>query len=761
VVEYRQKGTSRTRGIATTDNNNPYITIHRGTHRIGGVVTEISDGTSKVFIDIGENLPDADLDAAELPPIEGLTTGDCGNSALFLTHYHGDHIGNLRLVRPGIPVYMGKTAKALHLGLAERVRKDEAALFRSVNTFEPLNRIQTGGITVTPLMTDHSAFDAYMFVIEAGGKRILHTGDFRTHGFRGGKTFTMLRAYAKDIDYIISEGTMLSRKGEKVMTEAELRGEAVKIMRGAKYTFALASSMNIDRIGAFYHAARKAGRLFVCDYYQRDQLEIVRERHMDKTSLYDFSGIYAVASIDKTTKKLLRYMEDKGFCMMIRASDKFKPYLDRFADGRAVVYSMWSGYLKGRTANENTVRFLKPYEYVQLHTSGHATTEALRKLCDTVRPKCGIIPMHTDSPKALRDVVPGGNIILLKDGEKFEIGDNEMKLKYDYQAVIDSARKLLNESPEWIEHYAGYADALVANGSFIRSARRMFHSWAPLRYYVSMLQAKGAKRTLMLDIRYMGQNVACLKARKDGSVVVSTKGLDEANKLYFGCDIVLDNAEWKGADARKFRAFFKALPPRAGKGKKHNEEHNVESILITEFSKTRAAEKKLIGIQPVRIGGVRFGMPTPVSASNHSALKYSGAYGGGMDIFARSGKPPRSYLTVIEVKDENVKGEPPQDALKQAIEYAVFLRELLRSGSGAMWWRLFGYRRALPEKLTIRCACAMPDDIPDKSFAGRTFNIDGDVIECHYIYFQMAGGVIKSIDSSMDCTKINGSNGGE
>jgi hypothetical protein len=420
---------------------------------------------------------------------------------------------------------------------------------------------------------------------------------------------------------------------------------------------------------------------------------------------------------------------------------------------------MWSGYLKGRTANENTVRFLKPYEYVQLHTSGHATTEALKRLCDTVRPKCGVIPMHTDSPKALRDVVPGGNIILLQDGEKFEIGGNAMELKYDYQAVIDSARKLLNENPEWIKRYARYAVALDANMSFIRSARRMFCSWAPLKYYISMLRVKGAKRTLTLDIRYMGQTVANIKAKTDGTVTITTKGFDEANKLYFGCDIVLNNAEWKGADARKFRAFFKALPPLTGKGKKHNEEHHVESVLITEFSKTRAAEKKLIGIQPVRMAGVRFGMPTPFSASNHKRLKYSGAKGGGIDIFARSGKP--THLTVIEVKDENVKGEPPQDALKQAIEYAVFLRELLRSGSGAMWWRLFGYRRALPEKLTIRCACAMPDDIPDKSFAGRTFNIDGDVIECHYIYYQMAGGVIKSIDSSMDCTKINGSNGGE
>lgn len=28
---------------------------------------------------------------------------------------------------------------------------------------------------ITPIRTDHSAFDSYMFLIEADGKRILHT----------------------------------------------------------------------------------------------------------------------------------------------------------------------------------------------------------------------------------------------------------------------------------------------------------------------------------------------------------------------------------------------------------------------------------------------------------------------------------------------------------------------------------------------------------------------------------------------------------
>jgi hypothetical protein len=100
---------------------------------------------------------------------------------------------------------------------------------------------------------------------------------------------------------------------------------------------------------------------------------------------------------------------------------------------------------------------------------------------------------------------------------------------------------------------------------------------------------------------------------------------------------------------------------------------------LTEFS---GKGKQIKKIKPVRYQGIRFGMPTPLGASDHKKLKYSGFRGGEIDILARTGRGRATYLTVIEVKDENKQNEPPKDALKQAIKYAVFIRELLRSESG-------------------------------------------------------------------------------
>lgn len=54
-----------------------------------------------------------------------------------------------------------------------------------------------------------------MLVIEAGDKRILHTRDFRGHGYLSKSLYKELpRLAKKDFDAVITEGTMLSRMNE-------------------------------------------------------------------------------------------------------------------------------------------------------------------------------------------------------------------------------------------------------------------------------------------------------------------------------------------------------------------------------------------------------------------------------------------------------------------------------------------------------------------------------------------------------------------
>jgi hypothetical protein len=316
--------------------------------------------------------------------------------------------------------------------------------------------------------------------------------------------------------------------------------------------------------------------------------------------------------------------------------------------------------------------------------------------------------------------------------------------------IIKEAQELLLNNSEWKNRYKGYADNLLANIDVIKSNRRRFNEFPPLYFYISTTNAKNAKTKLLLDVRYRGQSVATLKANKN-SITISTKEQDDKNLRDFNCTIKLNDIPWQETQVSEFRKFFKNRDNSRNyddKNKK-NEEHNVENLLLSEFSKRISNNKQITGIQPVKICGNRFGMPTPISASDHKALKYANQYGGGIDIFARTGRGLATYLTVIEVKDENNSKEPPEDALKQSIQYAVFIRELLRSDCGENWYKIFGFNGAIPKNLTIRAVCAMPNDNSDQSFAKQTYLIGVDKIECHYIYFKYDGKQLSDFQTSL------------
>lgn len=73
---------------------------------------------------------------------------------------------------------------------------------------------------ITPYIVDHSAYNSFMLLIEAEGKKVLHTGDFRNHGYKGVILEKTLKEIGK-IDALITEGTTLSREQIKSKTEKE------------------------------------------------------------------------------------------------------------------------------------------------------------------------------------------------------------------------------------------------------------------------------------------------------------------------------------------------------------------------------------------------------------------------------------------------------------------------------------------------------------------------------------------------------------
>jgi len=352
--------------------------------------------------------------------------------------------------------------------------------------------------------------------------------------------------------------------------------------------------------------------------------------------------------------------------------------------------------------------------------------------------------------------ISGSRCSLSSQSEAACLELHKMILQNEFDEVVTSVLSLLNQPQEddWKSRYSGYANEIEANSANIQSVRRTFCEWDPLKLYINVSSSKKAGNKVQFELRYLGQTVADLISKKD--LVLNTAAYDKNNARDFKCGIHLTGADWRGKEAKEFRRFFKdrnkhidfsGLNPS-------NEEHRLESLFLSEFSEAHSSKKALSNIQPVKIAKIRFPMPTPLSASNHKAVKYSGIRGGGIDILTRTGKGGKATnLCIMELKDENVKSEPPKDAIKQAIAYATFIHELLRTQAdetGQKWWKLFGFGGKVPDKLILFASCVMPaNSNMDKSFSGMELAIGNDIIRLHYLYFEECKNKIIRIETSL------------
>ena len=372
------------------------------------------------MIDIGANLPDSNGKVRPEIELEGLTIGKPSYDAIFITHYHGDHIGLYNKIKPEIPIYIGKISKGIYMILQNRlskariVSKEDLERISLFNEFTIKEKILIKDITITPILTDHSAFDSYMFLIEANNKKILHTGDFRTHGQRGRKSLEAIKKYVGEVDCLICEGTTLTRNDKEILTESQLQIKAKEIFEDNKYNFILCSSTNIDRIAAFHKAALCANKMFICDGYQCEILKYISQN--SRSSLYKFNESKET-KVYTYGKNMLQKMKEYGFAMLVRPTNYFKQVVDNF-NNYHFIYSQWLGYLKGDNEDYKRIQDFTPKDFEYLHTSGHATSEAIKNIIDITNSKV-VIPIHTEGKEKIKKLTEKS--VILEDNEEFEL----------------------------------------------------------------------------------------------------------------------------------------------------------------------------------------------------------------------------------------------------------------------------------------------------------------------------------------------------
>jgi hypothetical protein len=301
----------------------------------------------------------------------------------------------------------------------------------------------------------------------------------------------------------------------------------------------------------------------------------------------------------------------------------------------------------------------------------------------------------------------------------------------DYQETVNAVNDLLTSNGEWEERYAGYTKKISKNKNSYEADRKKFHEWLPLYVYTNV--GKLLVGTHEYDLRFFGQSVATIKV-SGKEVLISTEGKEKSNLKYFRIENKLNDRDWIGTEAKEFRKAFKECKDSEAK----SPEHHVENALLAEFRKRDKKRKKLCNIQPVRLSGMFFQMPTPLTASSKD-IKYATQYGGGIDILSRvKHLDNKTNLCVMEVKDENIGVEPPTKAMEQAVAYATFIARLLRSKSGNEWYKLFGFSGNVPEQLTIDVAVVMPaNDIRNDNFEEEKLEVCKNTkLKLYALYFK-------------------------
>lgn len=386
------------------------LTVHRGTRAIGGSCIEIAaPNGERLILDAGRPL-DAPREVKSLLP----ATLDLGRPATVLfSHAHMDHWGLIDELPAGWSLWAGeKTAELMRL-TAELFG---GCITRPIETWHSRSApITIGSFTVTPYLTDHSAPDAYMLLVEGAGQRILYSGDFRAHGRKGKLTEAMIASSPAQVDVLVMEGTNLGTD-KPVISETDLEEAFVELAHETpRHVFVYWSAQNIDRTVTLFRAASRTRRKLVVDLYGADVLRRIaggtglpvpgadfRELKVVITPggkrLYARQGrdafVTEIATSPFATSRK-RLAEDPAIIMlrdsMLRdfASDGLG-----FTPDDAYAFSSWSGYLDPEDVNSGWAQAKAAgARTVKLHTSGHASPADLARFAAAIAPKA-LVPVH-------------------------------------------------------------------------------------------------------------------------------------------------------------------------------------------------------------------------------------------------------------------------------------------------------------------------------------------------------------------------------
>jgi ribonuclease J len=477
--------------------------IHRGASEIGGSCVEVCSTSTRIVIDIGLPLMNPDGSSFDTSKINEMSTQDLieekilpgipvlfgstddKNTALLISHAHQDHYGLINFVNKSIPVYLGQATHKLIELTSIFAGKDKT--IENPHYFQSYIPFVFGDIEITAYLMDHAAFDAYAFLIRGEGKSLLYTGDFRSHGRKWKHFLKFLYVAPKNVDWLLMEGTSLSRNKQKHQTESQLETKFIKIFQETKgINLVYVSGQNIDRLVTIFRSCRRCGKLFVIDFYIATVLSELAaldygvpfpSPNFPEVKVF-FPNLLRKKMEKLGSNNLIEKFKDyeitpeeideksKAIVMTIRQSMDYEIKRIHNLSGGTAIYSMWEGYKE----NQSTARFLENIVkrgaiITTIHTSGHADYYTLQKLISTINP-LEVIPIHTLEGKNYKEYFNEANVKEVINGEVIGNENKQLHLlktleelgkKHDKSGLLPDNE---NEFNYFIENSRSYLEVI-------------------------------------------------------------------------------------------------------------------------------------------------------------------------------------------------------------------------------------------------------------------------------------------------------------
>jgi ribonuclease J len=409
------------------------VCIHRGAAQVGGTCVELEAEGKRILLDLGMPL-DAEQGDVPLPNVPGLRSGDPNLLGVLVSHLHGDHCG-LVPYAAGLPLGMGPVAARI---LREaRFFTGRPALPEPTWALRDREPFDIGPFRITPYQVEHSAFDAFALVIEASGRRLFYTGDFRGHGNDCRPFERLLRDPPSGIHALMMEGTQIGDgREEDGPAENDLRRTLARRFRNHPGLVLVAwSSQNLDRTRTVFEAAREAGRVLVVDLYTAtlanaahapgvpvlgsNGLEVFcrRRERIQVKDAGEFARTEEIRRVLVFPEELARRARE--LVVMFRPSMISELERAGVLGGALAIWSMWRGYLDHPLEKRMAEVLARSGASLEVHhVSGHAYLSDLKRLVNAVRPGI-LVPIHTADPQRYASVFE--NVSIRADGASWEV----------------------------------------------------------------------------------------------------------------------------------------------------------------------------------------------------------------------------------------------------------------------------------------------------------------------------------------------------